>query len=285
MIDKIKILGVSISRVDNRQVLEEVKKWLVENDRKHYIVTPNSEILVAVQKNEYLIKILNQADLALPDGIGLLWASRILGRPLIERVAGADFMEKLCELSAKKGFKVGLIGGKPGVAIKASECLKEKYPKLQVVLMETGNPDDSTVRLIKEKILRYEDITRSEIASSTKSKKILSNKKQKSPNFLISQPALPAGRYPNIDILFVAFGAPKQEIWISRNLDKLPVRIAIGVGGAFDFLAGVVPRAPKWVQNSGFEWLYRLLHQPWRIGRQMALLKFALLVFKERLSS
>lgn len=265
MTDKIKILGVSISRIDKRQVLEEVKKWLVEKGSKHYVVTPNPEILVAAQKDGELKKILNQADLALPDGIGLLWASRILGRPLRERVAGADFMEKLCELSAKKGFKIGLIGGKLGVAIKASECLRKRYPGLKVILAESGNPDVSTVSFVREKILRYKQ----SLLLRNKDTEILSAKNKNS---------------PNIDLLFVAFGVPKQEIWISRNLDKLPVRIAMGVGGAFDFLAGAVPRAPKWVQNSGFEWLYRLLRQPWRIGRQMALIKFALLVFKERLS-
>lgn len=85
-----------------------------------------------------------------------------------------------------------------------------------------------------------------------------------------------------IDILFVALGFPKQEEWMAENLDKVPVKVAIGVGGAFDYISGRVKRAPKFLQNSGFEWLYRLIRQPWRIKRQLALLEFIFLVLKER---
>ena len=84
-----------------------------------------------------------------------------------------------------------------------------------------------------------------------------------------------------VDILFVAFGAPKQEKWIYENLEKLPVRVAIGVGGAFDYISGNIPRAPVFIRKIGFEWLFRLIAQPWRIKRQLALLKFAFLVLKE----
>jgi len=87
-----------------------------------------------------------------------------------------------------------------------------------------------------------------------------------------------------IDILFVAFGAPKQEFWISENLDKIPVKIAIGVGGAFDYISGKIPRAPFFVRKLGMEWLFRLLVQPWRIKRQLSLIEFAWLVIKEKLS-
>ena len=85
-----------------------------------------------------------------------------------------------------------------------------------------------------------------------------------------------------VDILFVAFGAPKQERWIYENLEKLPVRVAIGVGGAFDYISGNIPRAPVFIRKIGFEWLFRLIAQPWRIKRQLALLKFAFLVLKEK---
>jgi len=91
--------------------------------------------------------------------------------------------------------------------------------------------------------------------------------------------------YKRIDILFVAFGAPKQEMWMSEHLDKLPVRVAIGVGGAFDYISGKVPRAPRLVQKLGFEWLFRLIRQPWRIKRQLALLEFIFLVLREKLAS
>src|SRR3972149_340825 len=131
---KVKILKVGVSSVSFEEDLEEIKKWLTNPVEKRYIVTPNPEILVAAQKDTEFREILNQADLALPDGIGLIWGSRILGRPLKERITGADFMEKLCQLAAEKGFTVGLMGGRNGVAVKAAECLKKRHPKLKIIL-------------------------------------------------------------------------------------------------------------------------------------------------------
>lgn len=128
MIDKINVLKIEVSNASFHSALEEVKKWLGDGVEKRYIVTPNPEILVAAQKDDDLQAILNQADLALPDGIGLLWASRVLGEPLKERIAGVDFMEKLCGLAAEGGFTVGLIGGGDDIAIKAAKCLKKKHP-------------------------------------------------------------------------------------------------------------------------------------------------------------
>ncbi len=84
------------------------------------------------------------------------------------------------------------------------------------------------------------------------------------------------------DILFVAFGSPKQEVWIKNNLKNLPVKVAIGVGGSFDFISGKVPRAPKVLRDFGLEWLFRLIIQPWRIKRQFSLIKFVYLIFKEK---
>jgi N-acetylglucosaminyldiphosphoundecaprenol N-acetyl-beta-D-mannosaminyltransferase len=88
----------------------------------------------------------------------------------------------------------------------------------------------------------------------------------------------------SIDILFVALGAPKQEFWINKNLDKIPVKVAIGVGGAFDYISGKTPRAPTFIRSVGLEWLFRLVVQPWRIKRQLALIEFIRLVVKEKLS-
>lgn len=93
------------------------------------------------------------------------------------------------------------------------------------------------------------------------------------------------GKIPKTDMLFVAFGFPKQELWIAQNLSKLPVKMAMGVGGAFDFLSGDIPRAPKWLQTLGFEWLFRLIVQPWRLRRQVALLTFIFMVIEERIKT
>ncbi|MBI4100814.1 WecB/TagA/CpsF family glycosyltransferase [Candidatus Microgenomates bacterium] len=230
--EKIKILKIGISDVSTKEALEETKRWLKSGGKKRYIVTPNPEFLVAAQNDREFNAILNNADLALPDGMGLIWASRILNQPLKGRITGVDFMEKLCFLAAKDGFTIGLIGGGPTVAERASECLKKKYPGLKIVLAQED----------------WKDLERGE----------------------------------EINLLFVALGAPKQEIWMSQNLERLPVKVAMGVGGAFDYLAGIVPRAPKWMRNLGLEWLFRLICQPWRIKRQTALIKFVYLVLLQK---
>lgn len=231
----VRILGVDISQVAMEEVLEEVRKWLEKGVKKRFVITPNPEILMLAQKDPELKKILNQADLAVADGVGVVWAAKFLGKPLKERVTGVDLMESLCKMAQKNGYTIGLIGGGPGVAVKTAECLRKKHPGLRIVLAQEEWP----------------------------------HKLLKSPKLLI-------------DLLFVAFGAPKQEKWISENLPELPVKVAMGVGGAFDYLSGQIRRAPKWVQNLGLEWLYRLIRQPWRLRRQMILLKFVWLVLKER---
>lgn len=264
--DNIKILGVEISTASKGEVLEEVRKWLKNGGMKHCIVTPNPEVLVSAQKDKEFTQILNDADLALPDGIGVVLAAKFLGRKISERITGVDLMQNLCQMAQKEGFIIGLIGGGPGVAVKTTECLQKMYPKLKVVLaQEEWTTDDRRWR-IENSSSKIEDGDLINFQSSTL--------KIRSSTF----------HYPpsNIDILFVAFGAPKQEKWINENLPKLPVKVAMGVGGSFDYISGIVPRAPKWVQNLGLEWLYRLIRQPWRLKRQLALLKFVYLILQER---
>lgn len=215
---KKQVLGIKIDDVNIAEATKIVEEWLSESG-KHYIVTPNPEIVIAAQNAEELKKILNSADLAIPDGVGLKFAG------VKNTFSGTDFMEKLVERCTGWAYTVGFLGGRGDVAKRCAECLKKKYPKLKV-------------------------------------------------SFVREEP----GEIPATDILFVAFGAPKQEYWIAANLDKIPVRVAMGVGGAFDYISGRVPRAPIWIRNLGFEWLFRLIIQPWRTKRQLALLKFLLLV-------
>lgn len=228
---KIDILGIKVDRVNLPQALKRVEDFLGD-EKKHFIVTPNPEIVVLAQKDYQFRQILNKADLAIPDGTGLIWASKILGSSLPERVTGVDLMEKTCQLAEKKGFTVGLLGGKGDTAEKTARVLETKFPKLRL-------------RVFKEN---------DRIVLKT-------------------------------DILFVAFGAPKQEKWITKNLVKTPVKVAMGVGGAFELIAGKQKRAPKFIQNSGFEWLWRLITQPWRIKRQLALPFFVFLVLKQKFLS
>ena len=185
--------------------------------------------------------ILNRADLCVPDGVGLLWAARRRGTPLPERVTGSDGVPIIAEHAAQNGWRLYFLGAAPGVADKAADILRAKYPELKIVGVYSGSPAPDEEDAIVERV----------------------NASQ-------------------ADILFVAYGAPEQDKWIARNLPRLRVIMAMGVGGAFDFIAGVVPRAPLWMQRMGLEWLFRLYLQPWRIRRMLRLPRFVLAVLFER---
>lgn len=149
-------------------------------------------------------------------------------------------------MAAKKNWTVYLLGGYPGVAKKTLKVLKRKYPGLKGWAGPGPKISNKKFRIISSEFW-------------------LNKINQKKP-----------------DLLFVAFGMGKQEKFIADNWKKLDVKLAIGVGGAFDYLSGEVPRAPQWMRKIGFEWFYRLIREPWRWRRQLALLKFAGLIFKEK---
>lgn len=236
------IVGIGITDATRKEVLEYIVHF-IENDKGQcFITTPNPEILVYAKHHEDFTKILNTATISLADGTGVVMAGAILGQSLKSRITGVDFMKNLCEKVSKKPITVGFLGGKGEVALKTAECLEKEFWGLDVKLAEAGNPDTETVKMIQQKIKK-------------------------------SQP---------IDILFVGYGFPKQEQWIHDHLHELPVRVAMTVGGSFDIVSGSLPRAPKLMRDIGLEWLWRLFLQPSRWKRQIKLLEFLYLVFKER---
>jgi N-acetylglucosaminyldiphosphoundecaprenol N-acetyl-beta-D-mannosaminyltransferase len=237
---KIDILGVQIDNLDITDLLANVEKFLMDG-KQHYIVTPNPEIVIAAQKDKEFLKILNEADISLPDGVGLVWASYYLNKPLKQRITGVDFMLKICEMAEQKNCSIFLLGAKGDVAQKTAEVLMKKFPKLKIVGTESGGE----IKLEKLSILNSSLIEK------------INNAKP--------------------DILFVAFGAPKQEKWIYYYLPSLPsIKLAMGVGGAFDFISGKVKRAPRFLQKIGLEWFWRFLLEPWRWKRILtATIKFS----------
>ncbi|MBC8448637.1 MAG: WecB/TagA/CpsF family glycosyltransferase [Chloroflexi bacterium] len=237
---QLRILGIRVDAVNSTQTLDIIEQ-IVREGRPRQVATVNPEFVVAAQANEPFRRALNAASLALPDGIGLLWAARLLGQRLPERVAGSDIVPRIAERSAARGWRLFLLGSAPGVAERAAAQLVARYPDLVVAGTYAGSPaaaeeDDIVARV----------------------------------------------RAARPDILFVAYGAPAQDLWIVRNLERLDVPVCMGVGGTLDFIAGVRKRAPRWVQRLGLEWLYRLLQEPWRWRRQLALPRFALAVLGER---
>ncbi len=247
---RIRILGVPVDAVTYEQWLARIEEWVslprrvktaAQGERfAHHVCTVNPEFIMIAQHDANFFNILNRAALCVPDGVGLLWAARHLGRPLPERVTGSDGVPKIAERAAQMGWRLFFLGAAPGVADKAANVLRQKHPGLQVVGVYGGSPAPEEEDRIVERI-----------------------------------------NAANADILFVAYGAPEQDKWIARNLPRLDVAMAMGVGGSFDFIAGVVPRAPLWMQRAGLEWLFRLYLQPWRFKRMLRLPRFVLAVLRQ----
>jgi len=278
-IKKGKKLRLWLSSTPRQGLLNQVENR-VKGGQKTAIFTPNPEFVILAKKDRSFGDILSSANINLPDGSYLFWAREVqkrqegvrnwsewsfwrrllasigwgisasarlhLGDLSSARITGADFMIDLCCLAEKNGWSVFLLGAAPGVAQKASTKLKSAFPKLKIAGTFAG---DGKIMGDKE--------TKEVISKVTKDGQ-------------------------NIHFLFVAYGMGKQERWINRNLSQVPVGLAMGVGGSFDYLVKV-SRAPQWLQRRGLEWFYRLLRQPWRLGRQIRLLEFVWLVLSEQI--
>lgn len=238
----VRILGVRVDDVTTEETVAALAGYIAEGT-PHQVVTVNPEFVVRAREDAAFRRVLEGADLALPDGQGLLIAARAYGRRLRERVCGSDLVPLLGRVGAERGWRLFFLGAAPGVAERAAEVLLRTSPGLRIVGTYAGSPAEEEEEGIVERVRR----------------------------------AAP-------DILFVAYGAPRQDLWIHRNLDRLGVPVCMGVGGSLDFVAGVARRAPIWMRRAGLEWLHRLVHQPWRWRRMLALPRFAWLVLRERLA-
>lgn len=232
------ILGVKINNMSMNETVEAVKD-LLKLDRPSLIFTPNSEIIYMAKNDEKFKAVLNSSDINSPDGIGVVYASKILKDPLAERVAGYDLSLKLLPYMNEKKLKLFLFGGKPGVADIAAENIKKLYPDINICGTENGYFDSSD--------------------------NIIAHINEENPDFL-----------------FVCLGAPKQEKWMYEHKDKLKCRVMMGIGGSLDVYANTAKRAPDIFIKLNLEWFYRLLKNPSRIGRMMALPKFAFAVIKSK---
>jgi N-acetylglucosaminyldiphosphoundecaprenol N-acetyl-beta-D-mannosaminyltransferase len=228
----INILGINFNNVTMKQAIEKIKEFLNE-DKLHIVYTPNSEIIMASKRIKELHNILNSADLIVPDGAGVVIGSKILGTPLLERVAGYDLITNMFiddEIKLKRFF---LLGAKQETVEKASENL------IKLGINICGHTNGYFAKDDEIKIIEY--------INSSKA-----------------------------DILLVALGAPKQEIWLNEHKEKINVRLSIGVGGSFDIIAGISKRAPDFFCKNNLEWFYRLYKEPWRFWRMLDLPKFIL---------
>lgn len=292
-LDSQKILGIVVSTSTRQNILEEINKYLFhasktvskskKSGRKPFIiVTPNPEQVVFAQSHEDFRNILNRADVALPDGVGIPLAAKFLGikhqvsrvRKNVERIPGVEFMDDLVEMAQKQGASIGLIGGYGDLAVNALERLRQKHPALtgwaEPGPILSGGPKTAIDALPNEYFA----------ALAHRIKKTKTR------------------------ILFVGLGAPKQEYFIDRircHVSGITMRehvtqnithdtltldaplVLMSVGGSFDFLAGRLKRAPVFIRSIGFEWAWRLVQEPWRWKRQLALLSFIGLLLKAKM--
>ena len=207
-----------------------------------FVITGNPEFVMLARREPPLAAVAREADLVVPDGTGIVLAARVLGDPLPGRAPGRMLADRVVSQAAREGRSLYLLGAAPGIAERAAVALQRRHPGLHVVGTSSGSPDPSR-----------------DAATVT---------------------AITSARP---EILLVAYGMPLQEYWIARNLAGLPsVRLAIGVGGVFDQLAGSGTVPPQVVHTVGLEWLWRLAREPRRWRRQSALLAFAYLVLRAR---
>lgn len=226
------ILNIRIDNLSKPQVRQKVSEFLTSNTQ-HKIFTPNPEMLVDARKDEYFKKVLNSGDLNVCDGFGL---SLVSGAT---RIPGTDLMQDICRLAAEQGRSVYLLGsGSDEVVKKTAEALKNKFSQLRIV----GYSKGGKIERSKDYKIGYDKEENDDVLH----------------DIIMKAP----------DILFVAFGHGKQEKWIHENLPHLPsVKIAMGVGGAFDYISGKTKRAPLFLRQIGLEWLYRLFREPFRLKR------------------
>lgn len=238
------ILNVPVDAVDLDSALDRIAAWLrsPEPGLRH-VVTVNPEFVIAARRSPEFREVLGKASLATADGIGIVIAGRILSLPIRDRVTGVELVDGLAARSPEN-CRMFFLGAAQGVASEATRVLEQRYTAAQIVGAYAGSPDDEHFGMIERQL---------------------------------------ADARPTV--LLVAFGHPRQDLWINRHRERLDahgILIAVGVGGTFDYLSGRVPRAPYLVRRLGFEWLFRLVRQPRRWRRQLALPIFVVLVLRER---
>jgi len=235
------ILGCRVDSLDAVAATDRISGW-IRARRAAHVVTFGAEMAALAARDERYRQTINDADLVVPDTVGVIWASRMVGRPLPERVAGIDLVEAVLAANASRGVRVFVLGAGAGAAEAAAQSLATRFPGVVIAGMHHGyfaaDHDEDVARLV---------------------------------------------RSANANLVVVALGFPDQEYWIRENLKSIGGAVCIGVGGAVDVWAGRAARAPSGWRTLGLEWLYRLIREPNRLRRQLALPRFAVLVIAQAL--
>ena len=227
---RVSFFGISIDNLSMQEAIFEIEK-LIRQKKTSVVVTPNVQHINIIQKDEEFKKIYQEASLVLSDSIPLIWASKIIGLPIKERVAGSDLFPAFCQVASKKNYKIFLLGAELGIAKKVATILKQRNPGLAIV--GTYSPP-----------FGFEH-------NQTENEKIIKRINESHP-----------------DVLFLGLGTPKQEKWCYAHKNQISVPVIICVGASFDFIAGKSRRAPLWMQRCGLEWLHRFSKEPRRLWKR-----------------
>jgi N-acetylglucosaminyldiphosphoundecaprenol N-acetyl-beta-D-mannosaminyltransferase len=228
-----RVLGVRVDAIQIPEVCARIEQWIKHRDRCRYVAVTGMHGIMEAQRASAFKAVLNAADLVVPDGMPLVWLSRLRGRPLARRVYGPELMLEVCRQTARTSCRHFLVGGAPGVADRLAAALKQRFPEL--VISGTNSPPFHPLSEVQEKDL---------LATINR--------------------AAP-------DIVWAGFSTPKQEQWMHRYRDRLNAAVLLGVGAAFDILSGARSQAPVWMRENGWEWLFRLLQEPRRLWRRYLL--------------
>lgn len=229
---RVNILGVGVSAVNMTLALEQIACWIEQDMRAYVVVCPVYTVMQCHEKPD-LRALVNRAGMVTPDGMPIVFLCRRLGYPAVSRVYGPDLLLAFSEMAAQRGYTSFYYGGAEGVAARLAEVMTSRFPALRVV--GTYSPP-------------YRDLTPEEDAA------------------VVEQINAAAP-----DVVWVGLGSPKQDYWMAAHRDRLRAPVLIGVGAAFDFLTGRVRQAPRWMQRSGLEWLFRLITEPRRLWRRYLL--------------
>lgn len=227
---RVKILNTEVDNITMDEAVNKIDNIIKKRTPK-YVVTPNLDHIVQLERDLELQEVYKNAELIVTDGMPLIWISHLNGMPIKEKISGSDLFPAICKLADKRNYSIFLLGAAEGVAKKAGEKLKKKYPGLNIA--GTFSPEYGFEK------------------DENKIKDIIN---------IINE--------SNVDILAVGLGAPKQEKFIYRIIKEINVPVSLAIGATIDFEAGNVKRAPKWMQENGLEWFYRLIKEPRRLFKR-----------------
>ena len=244
---RVNILGVGVSAINMAQALNVIEGWIAQR-QAHYVCVTGVHGIVESQGNNSLQRVHNAAGLVTPDGMPLVWLARLHGLEHVERVYGPDLMLALCHRSISKGYRHFLYGGAEGVPDRLANRLKRRYPGLRIV------------------------------GSYSPPFRPLTDEEDKQTVQAINE--------ANPDVVWIGLSTPKQERWMAEHIGRLTAPVLVGVGAAFDFHSGLKRQAPRWMQRSGLEWLFRLANEPRRLWRRYLVNNplFTLLVLQQALN-